>query len=193
MIEFYATTGKVTLPYAQDWTPEQWRFMEEQARINPALAGTVVADGILRLAPQGKAGYNYSEIEVALWLGSAWTGPTINLGGTVTLEPGETQTPDGVIGPQYTGPAALPPAPPPTISGAIPPGPTDNVFPAPTTIPTGPITTVPAIPATGGQPSAGTAVPEIATASVAPNVTGIPQWIWLLALVGAIYFFTQEQ
>jgi hypothetical protein len=192
MLTFAATTGDVTLPYAQFWTAEQWAFMAEQARINPLLAPTVSGAGIRTLAGRVANGEKLSEYEISVWLGGFWTGP-IETKTTVTLEEGEVLTPNGLIGPNYTGPAPLPPAPPPTISGAIPPGPTSNVFPAPTTIPVDSITTVPAVTATGGQTSVGTAVPEIKTASAAPTMPNVPQWVWLLAIVGAIYFFVQEQ
>lgn len=166
MIVFYATTGRVELPYAHEWSPAQWAFMAEQARINPGLVGTVTASGILKLAPSGIAGVKFTEYEVAIQLGSAWTSGVTNLGGTVTLEPGEVQTPEGVIGPEYI---------PPTISGPIPPSPSTTGISGTTTIQPPEVVTVSQSPsATQTAMPGGTAQTQPPTVTVVPSPATSP-------------------
>jgi len=83
--------------------------------------------------------------------------------------------------------------PPPTISGSIPPGPTDNVFPAPTTIPIDPdVTVLSPDPATGGQASVGSPIPQLLPLSIAAPTAGIRKdqnnmlW-WLVAAAVVLY------
>jgi len=188
VITFNATTGDVSLPYAQYWTREQWAYMAQQADTNPNLMGTVVASGIKLLAARIAAGEQLSEYEISIWLGGAWTGPIENLGGTVTLAPGETLTPEGLIGPGYTGP-------PPTTSGAIPPGPTDNVLPAPQTIPVNPNVTLVSPTPSGSTliPSTGTDVPQVLpTVKVTATPNGIPGWVFPVAVIGVILFLISK-
>lgn len=153
---------------AENWSRAEWDMMAKQAVTNPGLAGTVSADGILKvyndIVLKGKTPTYW---DVALHMGGFWTSEfTPSTIGTVTLEEGEIQTPEGVQGPNYI--------PPPTISGSIPPGPTSNTDTnAPTTTPINPnVTILPPTTATGGSGSSGSAIPQLSPAgTVAPVVT----------------------
>lgn len=183
MITFAATTGDVTLPYAQDWTPQQWAFMVEQATINPALAPTVSGAGIRALGARVAAGDMPSDYEIAITLGGLWT-RKIETVTTVTLQEGEKLTPTGLIGPNYVPPVTTVP---PSTSGAIPPGPTDNVpgYGTPT-VAVPPVTNVvPPVTATGGQPSTSGPIPQVLPTV---NVTATPGWVIPLAVAAVVLY-----
>ncbi len=153
---------------AENWSRAEWDIMAGQAVTNPNLAGTVSATGILKVyndyVLQGKPVDYWT---VALWMGGFWTSEFVpSTTGTVTLGEGEIQTPQGVSGPNYI--------PPPTVSGSIPPGPTSNTnWSAPTTVPIddSEVTALPATPATGGQPSVGSPVPQLLPAGTPTTTT----------------------
>lgn len=178
MSTFYAVDPATGTEYrwehdgADRWSRADWDFMAEQARINPGLIGTVSANGIIKLHSDiVKTGTLPDYYTVAVWLGGLWLSdfkPSTE--GTVTLEEGEVQTPEGILGPNYVPPVLTPP---PTVSGSIPPGPTSNTDPnAPTTTPINPnVVVLPPTTASGGSGSSGSAIPQISPAGTTPAVT----------------------
>jgi hypothetical protein len=141
---------------AENWTRAEWDMMAEQARVNPNLAGTVSATGILKLySDYVLKGQMPDAYLVGIWMGGFWNGDfTPSTTGTVTLEPGEVQTADGI---------SKPPPPPPddgltnTFTPSPGSAPTSN-----TPVDTAPVNTVPGmIPPAAIDPPAAVALPGL--------------------------------
>lgn len=145
---------------AENWTRAEWDMMADQAVVNPNLAGTVSATGILKL-------YNDYVLKgtmpdaylVGVWMGGFWNGDFVpSTTGTVTLEPGEVQTADGINKPP----------PPPPDDGL------DNTFnPSPGSAPQSntPVDTTPVneVPGTIAPPSIDPPAGSLPGVTVAPK------------------------
>lgn len=92
------------------------------------------------------------------------------------------------------GPSGVTTVPPPTISGAIPPGPTSNTFPSATTVPDDGISVLPGTPATGGQPSVGSPVPQVepATAGTKKTTDDVVMVLGFIAVAVAVLYLLSE-
>ncbi len=196
---FSLVNGYLTTPGAEQWGAAEWAYMARWAQYQEQSTGytSVAWDAIKHVADHPELwGDAY---KIGVWLGGAWTsGFTPSTTGTVTLEPGEVQTPEGVAGPSYI--------PPPTVSGSIPPGPSSPTGDGPTTMPINPnVVVLPPTTATGGAGSSGSVIPQILPAGTVPNVVISPEmpapapapapnnntmWLLLVAAVVVLYFVT---
>ena len=150
---------------AETWGAAEWDYMARWAAEQERITGfkSVAWDAIKQVAGMPEIWGNYYQI--AIRLGGAWMGDFVpSTTGTVTLQPGEIQTPNGImmdpnwnrdtgscaVGYEWDGKACVP------VAVTAPPTPTPT-----TTAPPPTTTTTTAPPPTNGSTEGGVPIPPV--------------------------------